>query len=810
MIRLIKRSTLFVALFTFFFLKGSGQSAEQKIAFSNYRKYYDPVVKPQEKNKQETILNFREKYLKNGYHSYSLKVKEDNDFLFEQINADGAFIDFTEKQKNDPAIIAEAYNRLWKIAEAYRNGQADSKQVLTEQFLKAITYYGNKEINRPNDWKRFHASCFAAPTAAVAIYFCLLEEMDKVEEGKTDNKLLAEACDMLKVIALQAWTQPFRNDATDNNVVQIERFRNHVWWVGGNALGYRPLLAVACMYKSVPMIDLLAEVSSKGISPTSQATYNQSFWNEGFTADGAGWGHGKQCLIWGYPIDGTSGALSILTALQGTPWEKSLTPENKEAFLNYFHGGNWYYYKGYILPCLDRNSMSYNLSSRTIPFMGILNSILKDWRKDFSVSELKELEQLQTEGESKNIRMSDYPEGVYNGTRWFYNNDDLVKKSNDYHLIVNMASSRCDGLESASDFADAYNFYTADGLTLFEKDGREYRSVFGGWDVTASPGVTAREGMENLTPVTNWRGYTSKYNFAAAATSGGANSAAGFIFEKMNASDNNGVNDKGDNIGKNPVLYGVKAYKSYFIVGDYLIALGAGITNLKPEMPGTIRTTIDQTALGEKVYIIENGIEKPVTLNKPISLISETNPVWVKQQNKFFYTVLPEFSRQALFVCESKTTDWGKMNFTNKTKENLPEQVNILRLWIDHGQHPVNDTYGYAVYMGNGNPARKLPVNVLKNDTTIQAIQSDDRKVTGAVFYTGKGNLETPEFRLKVSAPCAVLLEKINNTYEITVTDAEMNQELNEIIVSINDKQIAFSMLKGKDCGKPVTKMISL
>lgn len=787
-----------------------GQSAEQKIAFSNYRKYYDPAVKPQEKNKQETILKFREKYFKNGYHSYSLKVKEDRGFLFEQINADGTFKDFTEKQKNDPAIIAEAYNRLWKIAEDFRNGQADSKQVLTGKFLKAIIYYGNKEINRPNDWKRFHASCFAAPTAAVAIYFCLLEEMDKVEEGKTDNQLLAEACDMLKVIALQAWTQPFRNDATDNNVVQIERFRNHVWWVGGNALGYRPLLAVACMYKSVPMIDLLAEVSSKGISPTSQATYNQSFWNEGFTADGAGWGHGKQCLIWGYPIDGTSGALSILTALQGTPWEKSLTPENKEAFLNYFHGGNWYYYKGYILPCLDRNSMSYNLSSRTIPFMGILNSILKDWRKDFSVRELKELEQLQTEGESKNIRMSDYPEGVYNGTRWFYNNDDLVKKSNGYHLIVNMASSRCDGLESASDFADAYNFYTADGLTLFEKDGREYRSVFGGWDVTASPGVTAREGMENLTPVTNWRGYTSKYNFAAAATSGGANSAAGFIFEKMNASDNNGVNDKGDNMGKNPVLYGVKAYKSYFIVGDYLIALGAGITNLKPEMSGTIRTTIDQTALEGKVYIIENGIEKPVTLNKPISLISQTNPVWVKQQNKFSYTVLPEFSRQALFVCESKTTDWGKMNFTNKTKENLPEQVNILRLWIDHGQHPVNDTYGYAVYMGNGNPARKLPVNVLKNDTTIQAIQSDDRKVTGAVFYTGKGNLETPEFRLKASAPCAVLLEKINNTYEVTVTDAEMNQKLNEIIVSINDKQIAFPMLKGKDCGKPVTKMISL
>lgn len=133
-------------------------------------------------------------------------------------------------------------------------------------------------------------------------YFACLEQMDEVERGNADT-LLTAACDMLKVIGLQAYTQPLRHDETDKNVISIERFRNHVWWVGGNA---RVVRACRCaMYSSVPMVDLLAEVCRNGISVTSQWSNEHSFWTEGFTADGAGWGHGKQCLVWGYPIDGT-------------------------------------------------------------------------------------------------------------------------------------------------------------------------------------------------------------------------------------------------------------------------------------------------------------------------------------------------------------------------------------------------------------------------------------------------------------------------------------------------------------------------
>lgn len=47
----------------------------------------------------------------------------------------------------------------------------------------------------------------------------------------------------------------------------------------------------------------------------------------------------------------------------------------------------------------------------------------------------------------------------------------------------------------------------------------------------------------------------------------------------MHGADKENVNDKGDRKVKNELLYGFKAYKGYFVLGDYLVALGAGVTN---------------------------------------------------------------------------------------------------------------------------------------------------------------------------------------------------------------------------------------
>jgi len=798
------------------------QENGHEYAFENYQKYYGEARTIKDPDKESAIERYRQYYSKTPYSHHMSPVRLNAGECLDLLGDDGRFIDYRDKEeeieKNNYTqslysreqalvgdLIFETYNRLWKIAEAHRNGELAIEETFTDKYQKAILYYGNMEVSRRNDAPRFHSSCFGIPTAAANIYMYFLREMDDVELGKCTERQKTDVCEMLKVLALQAWTQPLRGDLTDENVVQVARFRKHVWWVGGNAIGYRPLFLCALMYRSVPMVDLIAEVCQKSISTVSQNTYEEAFWDEGFTTDGAGWGHGKQCLIWGYPIDGTSNAIKMLGILDGSPWKRTLSKENIQALLNFFRGSNWYYYKGFRLPCLDRNSARYyEGESQRIPYYTMLNNVIDKWHHLFTREQQIELEQLRVEANEKRIVMDGYPKGTYSGTRWFFNNDDLVKKDADYHVIVNMASIRCDGLESAVDVADNYNFFTSDGLTLFQREGDEYRKIIGAWDITAYPGVTAREGMDRITPVTNWRGYNSKHNFAGATTRGGENAVAGFIFEK-----GDGANREDNKIGdkfyrKNPWIYDVQAYKSYFMLGDYMVALGAGVTNLKPKMEGAIRTTIDQTAKTADVYRIKNG-EKEIITEGVHSFTDNGKPVWIAQNNGFAYTVLSEFSKNAYYMMETKDNEWIKRNKANENKTNLPPKADILRLWIDHGQKPKDDKYGYVVYLGTGQVKETLPFTVLRNDTSIQAIRSADKKVIEAVFYNATETLRDKDLILKVSAPATILMEDRGDEYSISVNDPQMLPDLKQITISFNKKKITVDMPQSEFGGKPVS-----
>ena len=775
---------------------------ERRQAVDGYNRYSALAALPADKAKKAAVLKYRKYFSEHPYRKDREFCKKSWEESVALLQKDGTFSDLSdadagkpskENNANSGGCITEALKRVWCIVDRFRTGEKplSVNAEIWDRCQKAILHYGGLEISRPNVAGRFHDSCFSIPTAAVNIYFCMLDLMNDVEEGRTTDKQLKEVCDMLKILGLQAWTQPYRNDYTDDNVVSVERFRNHVWWVGGNALGYRSLLPVAFMMRSVPMVDVLSEVCQKAIDVTSQATYDTSFWNEGFTADGAGWGHGRQCLIWGYPVDGTLNALNVLSILKGSPWNKKLSRDNIDALMGYFRGANYYYYKGYNLPCLDRTSMLYRDKPTVIRYSAMLKQLVNEWSDSFTRDELAELKALYGETKDCAVSMEKYG-NTYNGTRWFFNNDDLIKKNDDYHIIVNMASVRCDGLESAT-YNDEYNFYTADGSTLLQRTGHDYNKAFGAFDVTAFPGVTAREGMDRLEPVTNWRGYCSKHNFAAASTFGGDNAVAGYIFEKMNASDKAGVNDCGNNQGKNPMIYGVKAYKSYFMLGDYMVALGAGVTNLNPGIEGNIRTSIEQTEKTGRIYEYKGN----------------NNISWMVHEGKFAYSAFPEYKDRTHYVTETRKTDWNKMNKSNYKISGLPEKVDIFQMWIDHGRKVSGDTYGYAVYAGKGLPDKEYPFDVLRNDTSVQAVSSKDGKTVEAVFYNPKSVLTAKGLSLSVSSACTVLVEDDEDGTAVSVTDATMNPECKQITVTYNGRKIVCNMPQGKFTGKPAVVKLS-
>lgn len=767
-------------------------------------------------DKEKAVRKLRKYYAQN-FSTYPVRNKINKaDTYLKQLNEEGQFEDliayeneilekkwldkvYFQDQQNMGLFFADAMERLWVIAHHFKKNKVED---VPDKFWKGVLRYGDLETRRqPND--RFHASCFAIPKAACGVYFALMKQMDM--PGDT-MKLRTSSCEMLKKLAFQSWTQPRRNDDTENNIVSVERFRHHVSWVGGNALAYRPLLETAVMMDSIPMVDVVAAVAKGSLSNVSQSTYQEAFWNEGFTADGAGWGHGMQCLVWGYPIHGASSAQNLLWTLRGTPWAETLNRENADALLNFYRGSTFYYYKGFIPPCLDRYSMVYyEGKANHIPYYDMMKNTVTRWPKSFTDSEVREMKQLVEEAGRNDIRMEGYPGGHYNGTRYFYNNDDLIKRNASYYMLVNMASNRCDGLESANNFADEYNIYTNDGLTYFQRKGDEYRKVIGAMDLTALPGITAREGQEKLVPFTNWRGFTSKHNFAGGATNGGENAVAGFIFEKTDA-----MTRERDNVKiLNPVAFGVKAYKSYFMLGDYMIALGAGVTNLEPEREGTIRTTMEQTAHQGKVtlYNGKKQMEPAAGVNK---LVNKGKSLWVVQEGGFAYAPLAKYTSNAFFCTETRKNEWMKRNLSNKGKKNLPETADILRVWADHGREVKDGTYGYVVYAGEGLPAKENPFTVLRNDVKVQAVQSADKKILEAVFYSADETVKWQGMNVKVSNPCVLLIENNGKEYKISVTDPTMNVQLKNMKVELGKTSNTIELPTGKDCGKSVTKICTM
>ena len=234
-----------------------------------------------------------------------------------------------------------------------------------------------------------------------------------------------------------------------------------------------------------------------------------------------------------------------------------------------------------------------------------------------------------------------------------------------------------------------------------------------------------------------------------------------------------------------------------------MIALGAGVTNIRPELDGEIRKTIDQTAWTDEVFSMKRGKMELVASGTHSLLSADGTPLWLVQKGKFAYRILPEYTREAFVTCETRPTDWVKRNKVNEKKQGLPSEARFLRLWASHGQRPVDDTYGYVVYAGRQIPSDELPFRVLQNDTLVQAVCSVDEKVVEAVLYPGNKGLQAEGLSLSASAPCAVLIREEAGEIVVSVTDACMNAALKEIRIVFNGREIKVPMPQGMLCGKP-------
>ena len=234
-----------------------------------------------------------------------------------------------------------------------------------------------------------------------------------------------------------------------------------------------------------------------------------------------------------------------------------------------------------------------------------------------------------------------------------------------------------------------------------------------------------------------------------------------------------------------------------------MVALGTGVTNLRPELEGNIRTTMEQTALQDEVFLFDG--KKRIDLAEKQGMFNcKRKSLWIIQNNGFAYTLLPQYSSVASYSIETKPNEWLKRNLTNKGNSNLPDSAAIFRLWVDHGRNVRNGNYGYAVYCGEGMPDKKMPFTVLRNDTLVQAVASTDSKIIAASFYSTGENIVIGKKEISVSEPCALLIEQDEEGITFSVTDARMEETVKQIVINYGRQKVVVDMPQKEKTGATV------
>lgn len=710
--------------------------------------------------KQEAMEKMCEKVAVKPFrtHEYGhIGKEEDKQKFIQLLTVQGRFSDLDDS----PDAAVQALQRLAFFSEDYHwTLGRDWPEGLKDLVLSAAEYYCKIEADREDKGvSRFHQSIFRFPVVSLNLFFMLYPDMER-GEAKPDKypKEAAARREILRV-AYQTFSLPMRNDETDKNPVSVERFRKHVWWTGGNALTYRPVLYTALAFKSVDMMQVVAQVAACSISAVSQTVCEEAFWQEGICADGFGWGHGKQAYNSGYPTDGLQEALHILSYIVGTPFEGVLEYADFSKLVSYIHGITWSAYGSFSAPMQTRNIFLRDKSKKqTMDEIAVhlAEYLAKYFSAYLTEEERREVDMLLKRKLSLEMTCKD---GLYKGVRYFWNNDDLIKKEKGLYFYVNMASSRCDGVEFADIMADKRNYYTADGSYTVLVSGKEYEDVMGTWQVAHLPGVTERfiPNSELLTE-TNWHGYGSKFNFAAGVAIR-ENGLCGFIYEKDETREPDGAGVINKEFTEE--MCGIQAYKSYFIIEDTIYCLGAGISDLHPEYGREVHTTVNNTLLCNDTEPVEKD-----------------GYVFV-ENDKILYGIRKQDNSNIYITKEKRKSAWEDLNYMNEGVEE--EEYPVFEIIVDHGKNPQNATYEYFMCIDH---KKAKDVMVLENSKRLQAVAKDDFSVVEAVLFDSEKTLIMKDMEIKVSHTCALLLQQEEDGYKIAVCDAEQKSELKEVVVT--------------------------
>ncbi len=332
------------------------------------------------------------------------------------------------------------------------------------------------------------------------------------------------------------------------------------------------------------------------------------------------------------------------------------------------------------------------------------------------------------------------PLDTANYTKIYGSMDKAVTHGDDYALGFSMFSSRMGGVESINN-ENLKGWNTSDGaLTLYNGDQGQFGEGF--WatiDHTRLPGITTNHETISM-PSNNIK--TNDRDWVGGSALNVENYASVGMDFKSTISD-------------------LEAKKSWFVFGDQIVALGAGIATTAGDYAETI---VENRKIGNDNKLLVNGSEAVASNGTEQKA---ANWAWLSQNAKgsaigYYF---PE-ETQVILKRETRTGRWTEVNSNLKPGDADEVTKDYISIAMEHGTAPTDASYGYVLLPGKTSEemasyAESNGIEVLSNTKQLQAAADTVSGVSGYNFWAA-GESVVPEqngiAKLTSDAPVSVTM----------------------------------------------------
>lgn len=411
---------------------------------------------------------------------------------------------------------------------------------------------------------------------------------------------------------------------------------------------------------------------------------------EGLQADLSFHQHGSQLYSGGYGLAFLGDVVRLAAWFQGTEWqlprvELNLLADFATAGIGPLVWGHWLDWSARGRE-ITRQPSRPQTDVLRVPVDRLL-ALAPDRRP--ALTELRE--RLMTKARPNQVR-----------THGYWRSDFLVHQTPHGYFSVKMVSRRTTGTESGNG-ENLLGYWLPFGTTfiLGRGDGNEYLGLQPVLDWSALPGITAPR------MVPRFGGYLrhSEDNVAVLSSD-----TTGMASMRVNTQ-------------------GLQAQKFWFFDGNVMVALGASIRYKGAE---DVRTTINQTRWTGSCQSsnARNG-ESAALCDQ-----DKRSVTWLTHGGVGYTTL--DNQRMVMRVDERKLQGRDPTTTVNGADPNRGRVEQVLTLSVDHGVHPQDASYAYAVAHGIEQPDQLLNLalpKVLANTSSVQGASSADGSRFSVVLH---------------------------------------------------------------------------